>query len=137
MSKLQEIKEILKEEYDGRMTDTEIDTFAKQLNYSMFVGKHELSDIFSTIYENECEAGIMDSSDCNLFCQLIELLDSSEDTAKRLYECFMNCYDFINLFLKLYAENDEYLTEEQLSKVKKKALNTFDKEILKLYGVTE
>ena len=133
--KLEAIKEILVDAYDGKMADSDVNVFAKQLHYSLFVGKHDLGDIISTVFENESEAGIEDSEWHYVFCQTIDLLDNCEETAQRLYDCFMNEWDILEIFLKLYFENDEYISEEQMSEAQEKALSLFGKDTLRSVGV--
>ena len=135
--KLEKIREILKAEYEGKMSETAIDAFAKALHYSLFVGRYDLEDITATIFERESEENIEGGDWCYIFSQLIYLLDNAETTAKRLYKSFMQEYDLLDPFLKLYMDNAEYLSAEELAKAKKKALRLFDRQILELYGVTE
>lgn len=40
-------------------------------------------------------------------------------------------------FVLLVENNSEYIGKQELTKAKAKALKVFDKEILKLYGITD
>ena len=135
--KLEKIREILKEEYEGKMSDSAIDAFAKSLYHSLFVGQYDLEDIPAIIIGYESEENVEDGDWCYIFGQLIELLDDGETTAKRLYRSFMYEFDLLDTFLKLYNDNAEYISAEELSTAKEKALSMFDKQILGAYGITE
>lgn len=135
--KLKEIKEILKSEYKDKMTDTEINTFARELNYSVFVEQYDLEDIAAVVSEHEEKAGIEDSRWCCIFGSVIDLLEDGETTARRLYKSFMYEFDLWDTFLKLYNYNAEYLSAEELAEVKEKALGLFDKQLLKTYDITD
>lgn len=136
--KLDKIKEILKEEYEGKMSEATIDAFAKALHHSLFVGEYELEDIPATIFEYESEEGIEEGGDwCYIFGQLIDLLEDNETTAKRLYRSFMHEFDLLDTFLKLINYNAEYLSKEEVTKAKEKAFGTFDRQILEGCGIDE
>lgn len=135
--KLNEIKEIIKAEYKDKLSDGEIDSFAGELYYSLFVGEYELSDMMAVIYEYE-SADNPDYGEVDyIFSCMIDLLDSSKKTAQRLYDSFMYEMDYLDTFLKLINENEEFLSAEQIAKAKEKAFSLFDREILELYGITE
>lgn len=135
--KLKQIKEILKEEYQDKMSDAAIDSFAKQLYHSLFVGQYELEDIPATIFDCESEEGVEGGDWCYLFSQLIDLLDNNETTAKRLYRSFMEEFDLPDTFLKLVNENGEYLSAEELAEVKEKAVRLFGRQILENCWIDE
>ena len=135
--KLNKIKEILKGVYKDKMSDVTIDSFAKALHYSLFVGQYDLDDIPATIFEYESEEGIEGEDWCYLFGQLIDLLDDNEITAKRLYKSFMHEFDLLDTFLKLVNLNAEYLSAEELAKTKKKAFWLFDRQMLEDCGIEE
>ena len=135
--KLGEIKELLKDEYEGLMTEKQIDEFASELYTSVFVFKFSLDEIFSLIDRYEDRANIESTKSYYVFCGTVDLLENGEETAQRLYDCFMYSWDILNLFLKLYLENEEYISEEKMEMAKKKALKTFDREILAICGITQ
>lgn len=135
--KLKEIKEILKSEYKDKMTDAEINTFARELNYSVFVAQYDLEDIAAVVSEHEEKAGIEDSKWCYIFGSVIDLLEDGEKTARRLYKSFMYEFDLWDTFLKLYNYNAEYLNAEELAEVKEKATGLFDKQLLKMYDIID
>lgn len=135
--KLNKIKEILKGVYKDKMSDVTIDSFAKALHYSLFVGQYDLDDIPATIFEYESEEGIEGEDWCYLFGQLIDLLDDNEITAKRLYKSFMHEFDLLDTFLKLVNLNAEYLSAEELAQAKEKAFWLFDRQMLEDCGIEE
>ena len=135
--KLNKIKEILKGVYKDKMSDVTIDSFAKALHYSLFVGQDDLDDIPATIFEYESEEGIEGEDWCYLFGQLIDLLDDNEITAKRLYKSFMHEFDLLDTFLKLVNLNAEYLSVEELAQAKGKAFGLFDRQMLEDCGIEE
>ena len=134
--KLEKIKDLLSSEYDGDILGKDIDAFAKDLYLSVFECEYDLSDIIPIINEYEEEAEIENTRWYYVFCGIIDMLDNGEKTAERLYDCFMHSLDILELFVKLYFENDDYISEEKLGKAKEKALGTFDKQILKALGIT-
>ena len=133
--KLEEIRRILTDEYGGEMSEEDIDGLAEDLHFSVFECGFSLDDIFTTVYKYEEEANIECSRGFYVFCCIIDLLENGEETAEILYDCFMYHWDILEIFLKLYYENDEYISEEKLQKAKEKALQVFDKEILRFCGV--
>ena len=135
--KLDKIKDLLSTEYDGDMSGREINAFAADLYLSVFECEFELAEIISIVNKYEADANIENTRWYYVFCGIVELLDSGNETAERLYNCFMGSWDILELFLKLYLENGEYISDEKLNNAKKKALRTFEKEILKHYGVME
>ena len=135
--KLDKIKEILREEYEGEMSEEDIDGLAGDLHFSVFECEFSLDDVFTTVFQYEEEAELECTKSFYVFCAIIDLLDNCEKTAEILYDTFMYHWDILEIFLKLYYENDEYISEEKLQKAKKKALCVFDKEILRLCGITE
>ena len=135
--KLDAIKGILHSEYGNKLSDEDINGFADDLYYSLFEWGYGLDEIIPTIYSYEEKAETEYSSWYYIFGCMIDLMDNGKETAERIYNCFMFSWDILELFLKLYLENDEYISEAKLKKAKKKALHIFDKEILKLYGITE
>ena len=137
IEKLKKIKEILKEEYKDKMSDAAIDAFAKELYYSLFIGQYDLDDIPAIIFGHESEEDIEGGDWCYLFGQLIDLLDDSETTAKRLYKSFMHEFDLLDTFLKLVNLNAEYLSAEELAQAKEKAFWLFDRQMLEDCGIEE
>lgn len=135
--KLQRIREILKEEYKGKMSNAAIDSFAKELHHSLFIGQYDLDDIPAIIFGHESEEDIEGGDWCYLFGQLIDLLDDNETTAKRLYRSFMHEFDLLDTFLKLVNYNAEYLSAEELANAKEKAFGLFDRQILEGCGIEE
>ncbi len=135
--KLNRIINILKENYEGEMSDAHINAYANELNYSLFTGCGGLDDISCIIFENEEEAGIKTGKWDYVFHDMVDLLEDGEVTAKRLYNCFMYDLDSLNVFIKLIILNSEYLTEEEIKSAKEKAFGVFDNETLKMYGITE
>ena len=135
--KLEKIKEILKEEYQDKMSEAAINAFDKSLHHSLFVWQYDLEDITAIIFEYEAEEEVESGDWCYLFGQLIDLLDDNETTAKRLYKSFMYEYDLLDTFLKLVYYNAEYLSEEELADVKEKAFQIFDRQILECCGIEE
>ena len=135
--KLEAIKKIVKDEYQDQLSDEAVDSLAGELYYSLFIGEYGLDDLVSIIFSNEEYENIEKTGDwCYMFGQLIDLLEDGEKTAKRLYNNFMEEFDLLDTFLKL-SENVEYLSAEQWAKAKEKAFETFDNEVLKLYGFEE
>ena len=133
-SKLDKIKEILKDEYEGKMSEATIDAFAKDIHFSLLEKQYELEDIPAIIMEYEAEEDV-EGDWIYIFCQLIELLDNGPTTARRLYKSFMHEFDIIDTCAKLINENSQYLTCEELEEVKKKAFFTFTREALEGYGI--
>lgn len=135
--KIKEIKEILISQYEGKISEQALNGFANDLYESVFVEQYDLDDIPAIVVEYEAEANIEDSEWYYIFGCMINLLDNNEVTAKRLYNSFMYDFDSLDTFIKLINENAEYLSKEQLSAVKEKAIGLFDKNILEWYGITE
>ena len=134
--KLERIRQILSEEYDGKMTEKDIKAFAKDLHLSVFECKFGLDDVFAIVDEYEERAKIEDKRWYYVFCARIDLLDNNEETAERLYESFMYQFDILEIFIKLYFENGSYISRKKLNEAKKKAFETFDNEILAACGIT-
>ena len=133
-SKLDKIKEILKDEYEGKMSEATIDAFAKDLHYSLLEKQYDLEDIPAIITEYETDEDI-EGDWIYIFCQLIDLLDNGPTTARRLYKSFMHEFDILETCAKLINENSRYLSEEELEVVKAKAFFTFTREALEGYGI--
>lgn len=133
--KLEAIKKILKTEYAGRMSEQTLNAFANDLLESVFVEQYDFDDIPAIVFEYEAAAELEDSEWYNIFSSMIDLLENKEETAKRLYNSCMYGFDSLDTFIKLINENAEYLSAEQLSEVKEKAIGLFDKELLKFYGI--
>lgn len=138
IDKLETIKDILKDNYQDRMSEEIINNYADDLFDSLFVSENSLDDVFAIISQYEEEANIESGGDWYyIFVQMIDLLENGEKTARRLYDSFMNDADIIDTFSKLAEENAEYISEEELSKAKEKAFAVFDRGFLALYGITE
>lgn len=135
--KIEAIKKVLKNKYKGKMPEQTVNEFANDLYESVFVEQHDFDDIPAIVCGYESEANIEDSEWYNIFGSMIDLLDNNEETAKRLYKSFMYDFDSLDTFIKLINENAEYLSKEQLSEVKEKAIGLFDKNLLEWYGITE
>lgn len=135
--KIEAIKKVLKVQYEGRMSEQTLNEFANNLYESVFVEQYDFDDIPAIVIEYETDAGIEDSEWYYIFSNIIDLLDNNEETAKRLYNNFMNEFECLDTFVKLVNENAEYLGKEQLLKVKEKGFDLFDKETLELLGITE
>ena len=133
--KIKEIKEILNSLYKGKMSEQTINEFANDLYESVFIEQYDFDDIPAIVFEYETNAGIEKSEWNNIFSSVIDLLDNNEITAKRLYNNFMNEFECLEAFVKLVNENSEYLSKEQLSEVKEKGFELFDKELLRSYGL--
>ncbi|MDE6690386.1 MAG: hypothetical protein K2K04_00290, partial [Clostridia bacterium] len=130
--KLEKITEMLWKEYKGYMSEQTLDELADELYHTFFASQNELSDIMAVLTEAEEEARIhpyLSAALC-IFCWMLELLENNEVTAQRLYYSFMNEFDCLETFVKLYKENAEYISVEKLAKAKEKAFNTFDRVIL-------
>lgn len=134
---IEKIKEILKYKYEGRMSDEMINAFAEELNESVFVEQYNLEDIFLIVFQFEEEANIEESRSFDVFTDVIDMLESGEKTAQRLYESFMYGMDILKTFLKLIKENEEYISAEKIAQAKEKAFGLFDKQLLEWYGITE
>lgn len=135
--KIKEINEILISLYECKMSEQTLNEFSNDLYESVFVGQYDFDDIPAIVFEYETNANIEDSEWYYIFGSVIDLLDNNEVTAKRLYNSFMNEFECLDTFVKLVNENAEYLSKEQLLKVKGKGFELFDKETLELYGITE
>lgn len=135
--KLEQIRDILKDEYTDKMSDDTVAAFAEELYDSMFVEQYDLDDIFAIVGQYEDEAELEDSELLTVFGRLIDLLDNCETTAKRLYKSFMYDADILDTFVKLINENEEYIGAEKLAKAKEKAFGVFDRQLLEMYGITE
>lgn len=135
--KLKEIKEIIKDIYEGEMSASAINAFAQALHNSLFIEQYDLEDISAIVCEYEADAGIENTEWFYVFSRMIDLLEDNAVTAKRLYNSFMYECDLLDTFLKLYNDNAEYLSAEELSNVKEKALRIFDHQILEEYGIEE
>ena len=135
--KLESIRELLSLEYQCEMTEREINGFASDLYSSVFGCEFDLADIVPIINGYEERAKIENTRWYYVFCGIIDLLDNGERTAERLYESFMHSMELLHTFVKLYFENDRYISREKLEKAKQKALSIFDKEVLKVYNITE
>ena len=135
--KSEEIKEIITDIYKDKMSDEILYPFAEDLYESLFVCEYSLDDILAIIFEYESEMNLEFSEVSYVFGKLIDLLENNEINARRLYESFMNDFDCLDTFVKLYKEYVVYLSEEELSKAKEKAFGTFDKFTLELYGIKE
>ncbi len=128
------ITKILKELYGEQLDESQLNTYASNLEFSLN-NVDNLSNLFSVAYENEFECEIEDSQAGFVFTQVRELLSPSRETATRLYECFMNCYDGFDIAVQLLNQNLEYLSEDELCKATEKAIALYDKESLKLLFV--
>lgn len=135
--KFNKIVAMLKDEYDGKMSEKDINAYASDLCLSVFDCEFGLDDIIPIIDEYETEANIVGTRWYYVFCGIIDLLENGEKTAERLYNSFMFDMDILDTFLKLYFENDKYISAEKLEKAKEKALEVFDDEVLKFYNITE
>lgn len=135
--KLEQIVQILKGVYKDKMSNETLNSFAEDLYDSLFVCEYDLDDITAIIFEYESEMGLEFSEFYYVFCELIDLLENNETNARRLYDSFMNDFDCLGTFVKLYNENAEYISAEELAKAKKKAFGFFDRLTLELYGITE
>lgn len=134
---IEKIKEILNYEYEDKMSDEMINAFAEELNESVFVEQYDLENIFLIVDQFEEEANIEKSRSSYVFTDVIDLLESGEKTAQRLYESFMYSMDILKTFLKLIKENEEYISAEKIAQAKEKAFGLFDKQLLEWYGITE
>lgn len=135
--KIEQIAQILKDKYEDKLSDETLYAFAEDLYDSLFVCKYGLDDIFAIIFEYESEIELDFSESYYVFSELIDLLENNEETACRLYDSFMNDFDCLDTFVKLYNENAEFISAEELAKAKEKAFGTFDRITLELYGITE
>ncbi len=128
--KLNEIKEILKDSYEGKMPDYLLEACANDLYDCLFVSGYPLEEIYCILTQYEMDAEIESCDEIYLFSQLIDLLEASHTTARRLYNSFMYEMDVLDTFLKLVNDNSQYITKQQLFNAKKKAFETFDKQLL-------
>ena len=134
-TKLEKILDRLYDAYDGKIPRENLKYFAQDIYSEYFAIPSEFGDIFSVIYENEYDLKI---ADCDseaywiIYC-IMQELDNNADTAHRLYNLF-EWYDDFNVFRKLYQDNREWLTEEEIIFVKKKAWQTFDNEMMMEMG---
>ena len=136
-NKIEAIKEILKSEYGDKISDVTLNSYARALYYSLFVGQYDLSDITAIIFEFESEENLEEGDWCGMFGELIRLLDDNEVTANRLYNSFMHDFDLLDTVVKLLTRNAQFLSEEQIKKAKEKAFGVFDAVTLECYGITE
>ena len=137
-NKLKEIELILLGVYGEYITAKEAHN-AAPLFYSSIFSDGSLEDIISSAYEFEADSGIgSDNSQVwYFFDSAVEILEDGEQTAHRLYDCFMHCYDDLTVFLKLIISNSDWLTKDEISAAKEKAFSLFDEKILESSGVSE
>ncbi len=135
-TKLEKIKEILKDTYKDKMSVGTIDACAKEIYEILFLTENSLNEIALAVIGYETDEGIEDAQWDYVFCSVIELLDNNAVTAKRLYNSFMYELDEFDTFLKLVNENAEYLCADELAKAKEKAFGLFDRQLLECFGIT-
>ena len=135
--RLEKIKQLIKDEYGDKMPEEYVKGLAEDLNLSVFKCKFGIDDIFCTVFQYEEELNIEDTRSYYIFCGVVDMLDNCEETAEMLYETFMHHWEILEIFLKLYFENEEYISKDKFQAAKEKAFEIFDKEILRLCGVTD
>ncbi|MDE6442774.1 MAG: hypothetical protein K2L12_08505 [Clostridia bacterium] len=135
--KYKQIEQVLKDVYEDKISDDTFNPFAEDLYDSVFLCEYDLEDIFAIVFTYEAEIELEFSEVYYVFCQLIDLLEINEINARRLYKSFMDEFDCLETFVKLYNECSEYLSKIELAKAKEKAFGTFDRLTLELYGITE
>lgn len=134
--KLEAIKSILKNNYEGEVLEECTNFCACELYDVLFVSMCPLFDTISIILEYEFELGIEDGDSFYVFDQLTDLLEEGEVNARRLYDCFMNDLDLLELYLKI-IDNSEYLSSDEIAEATQKAFGLFDKEVLAFCGIVE
>ena len=125
------IKNLLIEVYGDTLSSCDAELYAAELYTDIFVEACSLDSVYAFAYRLEAELLGEDvpSMGWYLFTGIVELLENGEKTAKRLYDCFLGFHDF-SVLKKLLDENAEWLTSEEIDKVKQLAKGVFDREIL-------
>lgn len=127
-----DLKNFLAEVYSD-VPESDRDALAKRL-LSCVNSDCGLGEIISAVLEWECEENVADTQAYYVYSEALSYLPQSAAAARRLYEFFMHEYDDFDTFLKLYTENGQYLTGDELAAVRKKAWRLFDKELMRSFG---
>lgn len=135
-TKLDKIKEIIADEYGDLIPNYLLEELTSTLYDDLFDDNYRIMDALLALYSLEDELEIESSSAFYAFDSLLDILDENETTANNLYNCFLEFNEF-GLFSRLITDYDEYLSAEQLETVKRIGIATFDKELLKMYGVID
>ncbi len=128
---LNNIKDILAGQYED-IPEYIADGYAKEL-YNVVVNcKIGLMDVLEIAMDYEVmfieDIEKFTSCGCNIFTEIIELLEDGPETAQRLYQCLTEFYD-PTAFVKLINDNKRWLTREQIDDLIEIS-KAFDKEFL-------
>ncbi len=135
-NKIQQIKSMLIDVYDGRLSDSELNEYSAGIYRTFFEECAELEYIMSTVFEYEYDYEISDddSQVSYVYDGIVNLLENNQNTARRLYNEFMFRYHNLDVVFKILNENSEWLSDEEIKAVKRNAWSIFDKDMLKSIG---
>ena len=130
----------LKTIYEERLSEDELYFFAREIQRLYFEDRAGLEGLPNTIVENEFAAGITqvrDSKVSDVFEAILYLLEENAETTHRLYELFVFHRPTLFVLIMLMDRvklNAEWLTEEELKAVKRKAWSVLDRDTLRYFG---
>lgn len=131
--KMQKIRDLLFELYSDSLPKERLVALADDIYDSAYVPEYGIADIFPILYEED-----VDNEECGenfrirkIFHAVVDDMEDNALTARKLYDCLTNNLVDFDLLCKLLNRNREWLTAEQIKKVKEPA-RCFDREILKI-----